>query len=49
MIASNQFSKASNAELKLRVKHRIQALSQIKVYQENNKMVPEIRDKSKYF
>ena len=41
VIASNQFSKASNAELKLRVKHRIQALSQIKVYQENNKMVPK--------
>ena len=38
VIASNQFSKA--AVKKLRVKHRIQALSQIKVYQENNKMVP---------
>ena len=41
VILPNQFSKASNAELKLRVKHRIQALSQIKVYQENNKMVPK--------
>ena len=49
MIASNQFSKASNAELKLRVKHRIQALSQIKVYQENNKMVPKRSERDKYF